>query len=202
VFFHELSKKYSRFLAGFPMPLGWLFVFGASFWFAARPEPAVFFALPLFLSAWILSGVSTKKRRFFRAASVFFLFWYALRFILAPGGGNQGFYPASFLVYVFLGLHMFFVWTPVRIGRGFKRAMSPVIGERRALMVALAFMVITVSLPGILSDAREIKKRLGRLSDLPLRERIALWGQTLARITLSGTDSLARTLSKRQGDLG
>jgi hypothetical protein len=213
----KLALGYRALLNKIPMPLGWCLIVFLSFLFAFRPSWASYPAILFFLSAYLLSLQSARMRRFFYGASVFFLFWYLVRTLLSlswsgsgsglletlSNAGSEGeiFYPASFLVYVFLGLHLFFVWTPLDLGRGCKRVLSPILGERRALMISLCLMTLCLAAPIILEDALKIKKTLRRFPHLSLREKLALWGGNLVRMTLDRAGSLGRALSKRQVDL-
>jgi hypothetical protein len=199
----QMARGYGTRLGRVPMPLGWMFILGLSVFFAIFPEYAPFPALFFFLSAFLLSRSSKRKMRFFYGASLFFLFWYLVRTLFSLVGETEGavFYPASFLVYVFLGLHLFFIWTPSQLGRGFKRSLSPILGERRALLTAISLMVLCLSIPIVLEDAALIRKTLRRFPDLPLKDKIALWGRNLSRITLDRAGILSGTLAKRQEDL-
>jgi hypothetical protein len=183
------------------MPLGWLFILSLSLFFSFYPGFASFPAIFLFLSAYLLSSLSLRKRRFFMAASVFFLFWYFLRLLFSLPGDGILFYPASFLVYVFLGLHLFFIWTPVEMGRGFNRVFRKILGEKIALITAICLMVLCLVIPSVLEDAFMVKKTLRRFKGLSLKSKVALWAQTLMRLTFQRIESLGRTLTKRQDDL-
>jgi hypothetical protein len=166
--------------------------------FPAGAGPA---AGALFLSAALLSRLSPDKARLFKASAVFLLFWTLAALIMRGPGARGGFRPEALAACLFLGLHLFLVWTPARLGRGVRILARPLAGADRAALLGLTLTALAKVIPLVVADAVTAKRALRRVRGLGLRRRMALWGRAVARLALKRAGGLGRTLAKRQRDL-
>jgi hypothetical protein len=178
-----------------------ILVWVSSAWIAFNPELALLPATLFFLSAALLARLSPRKARLFKAAVLFLTFWTLAGWILG-GTGRGGFRPETLAAWMFLGLHLFLVWSPASLGLAVRTLLEPFAGRRRAALLGLSLMALAKTAPEVISDAVRVRRSLGRVRELPLRRRIGLWGKAAVRLTMKRSDALGRTLAKRQGDLG
>jgi hypothetical protein len=198
----SLRKAWQGILSRFPAWGGLAVVWLSSAWIALNPEKALLPAGILFLSAWLLSGLAPRKARIFKAAVLFLGFW-SLAWLLLRGPAAQGgFRPETLAACLFLGLHLFLVWTPASLGSAVASVSRPFAGERRARLLGLTLAALAKAVPDVLSDAAMARRSLARVGFLGIQKRMALWGRSVTRLTLKRTQGLGRTLAKRQADLG
>jgi hypothetical protein len=153
-------------------------------------------ALLLALSAFILSQV--RGRALFLSALCFWLFWTGLRLGLSKLGLTSELSPMPLAFWLALGLHLLLVWTPLSLARAFFILAKPLLGTNLASKISIAILVIVKVVPCLIQDAFRIKRTLEqRASSCSFPEKLALWGRSLVRITLSRNEELARALSKR-----
>ncbi|MDR1035454.1 MAG: hypothetical protein LBT40_02425 [Deltaproteobacteria bacterium] len=197
----RLATAWRGTLSRCPAGLGLVLVWTSSAWIAFNPGRSLVPAAALFVSAFVLSRLSARKARMFQAAVVFLGFWSLAAWILgSPGRG--GFRPETLAAWMFLGLHLFMVWSPASLGGAVRRLAGPLAGQRRAALLGLSLMALAKAAPAVIADAVSAGRSLRRVSGLPFRRRMALWGKTTVRLTMKRSAGLGRTLAKRQGDLG
>jgi hypothetical protein len=155
-----------------------------------------------FVSAGLLSLALPGRERLVKAAVVFLAFWSLASWLLRGGGAQGGFSPEALALWLFLGLHLFLVWTPAQLGRGAAVIVRPFAGRGRAALLGLSLTALAKAVPGVLADAALARRSLGRLRGLGVRRRMALWGRAVFRLTFRRAAGLGRTLAKRQRDLG
>ncbi|MDR2611286.1 MAG: hypothetical protein LBG06_00035 [Deltaproteobacteria bacterium] len=196
------AASWRRALARCPAAAGLILAWTASLGMAIRPGWALAAAPPLALSAGLLSLLAPRKIAMFRAAVVFLGFWSLAALALRGPGAEGGFRPEVLAGCLFLGLHLFFVWTPAGLGRGVRILARPFCGARRAALLGLTLTALAKVIPAVLADARASRRSLSRLAGAGLGRRAAFRGRILTRLTLKRTRGLGRTLAKRQRDLG
>jgi hypothetical protein len=164
--------------------------------------PLVLFPASM-LSAFLLSRAYARERGLFRAGLGFFLVWSLFRLIMGRYFGEDGsFDPTRLGSYVFLGLHLFFVWTPLEIARATRGILGYLVGRRLSAIAAVSVFTLARAIPWILEDAVMLKKSLAlRVPGLPFRRRAALWGQALVTLTFRRAGDLGRALVQRQGSI-
>lgn len=178
----------------------WLFV-----WLAALAVPlagwpwAAGTALAGWLSVGLLAPGRHHGRRLALMAALFLLFWGLTLLLIDCFSSSFRFRPIlNLAAWLALGLNLMLAKTPLALTLPLSRRLAPVIGGNRAGKLALALTLLVRLIPGLLSSALDLKRTIDRRApQLSFRRRLALWGRTLVRLSLSQTDDLARTLLKR-----
>jgi hypothetical protein len=122
--------------------------------------------------------------------------------LLRGPGAEGGFRPEALAACLFLGLHLFFVWTPAGLGRGVRVLAAPFAGRGKAELLGLCLASLAKAVPGVMEDALVAKRALRRVSWLGPAGKAALWGRASARLALKRSSGLGRAMAKRQGVLG
>ncbi|MDR1039379.1 MAG: hypothetical protein LBR80_04290 [Deltaproteobacteria bacterium] len=195
-----IAVAWKRALARCPALAGIMIVWALSVLIALRPDWAPVPAAFLAASACALSSLSLRKSRMFKAAAVFLAFWSLAAWLLS-GPGPSAFRATALAAWLFAGLHLFFVWSPVGLGRAAALALRPVAGRRRATLLGLALTALAKAAPAVLSDAFAARRSLGRVRHLGFFRCTALWGRATVRLALKRSVGLGRTLAKRQREL-
>ncbi|MDR2198669.1 MAG: hypothetical protein LBR53_04310 [Deltaproteobacteria bacterium] len=161
--------------------------------------PPVLFS-PILLSCLLLSRLAEKEGRLFRAALFFLLFWILLRLLLGRILEEDGaFYPARLGCFVFLGLHLFFVWTPLELARACLLLLRPLAGARVAALCAVSVTALIKIVPVTLQDAVFLKRSLERRArGLSFGRRLSLWSRALIALSFGRAEDLSRALDQRQ----
>ncbi|MDR2352171.1 MAG: hypothetical protein LBF22_03255 [Deltaproteobacteria bacterium] len=198
---HNYHTQAGKFLRGIYSQARALFglglIWALSLLIVFRGELANFLAPLFFVSALILSGAKTPQ--LLKPALIFLLFWGLFRGLFLPYLGESSWSVLKLAAWIFLGMHLFFIWSPLELGWAFQSLARPLVGRKTATLFSISLVVLVKIIPSLLEDAKMTQKFIRlRAKDLKLTVKILLWGQNLLRLTFQRTEGLTRALSKRR----
>jgi hypothetical protein len=174
--------------------LAWLL--GLAFRLCPRLCPPAALILPW--SAALLAWGRPRNEALGKVALGFWLYWDTLSILLNLFGLSEPRSPSSLAVFLSLGLHLAFLWTPVELGRALEGALRPLAGARRARLAAFGLALVMRMLPDLLLAARQLERTLdGRGRGLGFFPRTILLARGLVRHGVRLSEELGRALLSR-----